>query len=155
MLMIIKLQLDNMEKKVNVGFSLKSIATEQFAIIEESFKDKSDINIRTDIEFGIDKEKKAARVQLKINFLCAEQPFMVLELATYFNISPESFEAFLNEDRNILTLPAGFARHLGVITVGTARGILHDKTENTEFNKFFLPTINLVDLVKEDIVFSF
>jgi hypothetical protein len=144
-----------MEVKANVGFSLKGIVTEQFAIIEESFKEEADINLRTDIGFGIDQEKKVARVQLKINYLCSEQPFMVLEVTTYFNISPESFDTFLNEDKTILTIPAGFARHLGVITVGTARGILHDKTENTEFNKFFLPTINLVDLVKEDVVFNF
>ncbi len=144
-----------MEIKANVGFSLKGIVTEQFAILEESFKDEADINLRTDIGFGIDQEKKAARVQLKISILCGEQPFMVLEVATYFNISPVSFATFLNEDKTILTLPAGFARHLGVITVGTARGILHDKTENTEFNKYFLPTINLVDLVKDDVVFNF
>ena len=144
-----------MEIKANVGFSLKGIVTEQFAIIEDSFKDEADINLRTDIGFGIDQEKKSARVQLKINYLCGEQPFMVLEVTTYFNISPESFDAFLNEDKTILTIPAGFARHLGVITVGTARGILHDKTEKTKYNKFFLPTINLIDLVKEDVVFNF
>ena len=41
-----------------------------------------------------------------------------------------------------------------MITVGTLRGVLHAKTENTEFNEFFLPTINVTDLIKEDIRFN-
>jgi len=143
-----------MEKKVNVGFALKNIVTEQFAIVEESYTDATDINLRTDIAFGLDKDKRMVRVHLKISFLCREQPFLLLEVAVYFIIRPESIESFLNEDKNLLTLPANFAQHLGVIAVGTVRGILHAKTENTEFNKFYLPTLNLVDLVKEDVVFN-
>ncbi len=143
-----------MKKKVNIGFTLKNIVTEQFAIIEESYTDKADINLRTDIGFGIDKEKKLAKVHFKISLQCTDQPFLVLEITTFFSIKPESFESFLSEDKTKLTLPAGFAQHLGVITVGTARGILHAKTEKTDFNKFFLPTINLVELVKEDVVFN-
>ena len=45
-------------------------------------------------------------------------------------------------------------KHLSVITVGTARGVLHAKTENTPFNKFVLPTINVTELVKEDVSFD-
>ena len=143
-----------MEKKVNVGFSLKGIVTEQFAIIKESFKDAADINLRTDIGFGLDREKRIIRVHLKISYLCEKKPFLLLEVAVYFIIKPESHESFLNEGKSLVTVPSGFAQHLGVIAVGTARGILHSKTENTEYNKFFLPTLNLAELVKEDVVFN-
>jgi hypothetical protein len=143
-----------MKKNATIDFALKNIVTEQFAIIDESFTDSKEINIRTDIGFGLDKDNRMVRVHLKISFLCLEQPFLLLEVAVYFIIKPESYELFLNEDKTLLTLPAGIAQHLGVIAVGTARGILHAKTENTEYNKFFLPTLNLVELVKEDVVFN-
>jgi hypothetical protein len=44
---------------------------------------------------------------------------------------------------------------MGMITVGTCRGILHAKTENTKFNQFLIPTINVAELIKEDSVFEF
>lgn len=137
-----------------IGFSLQGIETEQFAMIEESFVEKSDIELQTEINFSIDDEKRLVRVWFKVNLLSAKQPFVILELAMYFNIRPDSFETFFNEDKTILTLKAGFARHLGVITVGTARGILHAKTESTRFNRFFLPTINLVEMINDDVVFN-
>jgi hypothetical protein len=40
-----------------------------------------------------------------------------------------------------------------MLTIGTSRGILHAKTEGTEFNKFILPTINVNQLVEKDAEF--
>ncbi len=37
-----------------------------------------------------------------------------------------------------------------MLCVGTARGILHAKTEGTAFNDFILPAINVEELVEED-----
>jgi hypothetical protein len=37
-----------------------------------------------------------------------------------------------------------------MITVGTARGVLHAKTEGTTLNKFFIPTVNVVEMVTDD-----
>ena len=39
-----------------------------------------------------------------------------------------------------------------MIAVGTARGILHAKTEATKFNQFLIPPINVVELIKDDII---
>ena len=143
-----------MEKKESIGFALKNITTEQFAIIEECFSSEAEIQLMTDIGFGLDKDKRVVKVQLKITYLSSDHPFIILETATYFLIKPESFESFFDEERTHLTLPAGFAQHMGVIAVGSARGILHAKTENTPFNKFLLPTINLVELVGENVKFT-
>ena len=54
----------------------------------------------------------------------------------------------------MVSFPKGFMAHLAVITVGTTRGVLHAKTENSKFNKYFLPTINVNELVKNDISFA-
>lgn len=45
--------------------------------------------------------------------------------------------------------------HLTTIMVGTARGILHAKTENTLFNQFLLPTIDVTELVTDDVIMTF
>lgn len=41
-----------------------------------------------------------------------------------------------------------------MLTIGTARGVLHSKTESTPFNSFLLPTLNVNELVKKDVVFK-
>ena len=39
-----------------------------------------------------------------------------------------------------------------MLTIGTARGVLHSKTENTPYNKYLLPTLNVSDLVNNDLI---
>ena len=41
--------------------------------------------------------------------------------------------------------------HLVLLTIGTLRGVLHCKTENTEFEDLKLPTINVNELIPNDI----
>lgn len=53
---------------------------------------------------------------------------------------------------NTLTLEKGFARHLSVIAVGTARGVLHSKTEDTDWNHITLPLINIEEVLQEDVI---
>ena len=42
--------------------------------------------------------------------------------------------------------------HFAVQTVGTARGILHCKTEGSQFNGIILPPVNVTELVTEDMI---
>jgi len=51
-------------------------------------------------------------------------------------------------------IPKGFLTHLTVLTIGTARGVLHTKLEKTGFEKYLLPTLNISDLIKEDMTFD-
>ncbi len=52
-------------------------------------------------------------------------------------------------------MPKDFMRQLLVITIGTARGVLHTKTENTPFNRFLLPILDATNLIKEDVELDF
>ena len=61
----------------------------------------------------------------------------------------------LDSEHQKLTVQKGFLQHMAVLTVGTTRGILHAKTENTPFNRYHLPTINLKDMINQDSVFQF
>lgn len=46
----------------------------------------------------------------------------------------------------------GLATHFAVLTVGSARGILHAKTEGTIYNQYLLPTIDIKEMIQEDII---
>lgn len=137
-----------------IGFSLNNITTEQFAIIDSSYTEGVDIDLKAGLKFGINREKKIISVIFSTSLLQEKTPFIIIEVGCNFKIKEEAWDQFLNESKTELIVPKGFVRHLATISVGTTRGVLHSKTENTPFNKFFLPTINVMDLVKKDAQFN-
>lgn len=143
-------------KKINnpIGFSLRKISTEQFAVIQDAYLGSSEeIQIGIDLRFGIDTENVGIVAFVKVHFEQEKSPFLVVEVGNHFAIDHTAWESFQKND-NGLVLPKGFASHLVMLTIGTLRGVLHSKTENTKFNKFLLPTINVTELIKDDIILS-
>ncbi len=138
-------------KPTPIEFALLRIVTEQFAILEENFVDKEEINLSVNIKFGVDALQRAITVRIFMRFEIKGQPFLLLEAGCIFGVSPQSWESFIQPDEKTILIPEGFLTHLSVITTGTCRGILHSKTEGTGYNRFLLPTIKVTELVKGDI----
>jgi len=143
-----------MENKDNIGFSLRKLTTQQFAIIEDVFKDCENVEMKTNVNFGIDTTKKMIAVFFNVSFLQNKVPFLLLETASHFHVKEESWATFENEEKTELIVSKGFISHLVMLSIGTTRGVLHSKTENTIYNKFLLPTINVNDLIKGDTKFK-
>ncbi|WP_445710464.1 hypothetical protein [Flavobacterium sp.] len=143
-----------MEKQNQISFGLRRITTEQFAIIESSYDKSKDeaVELGTGLRFGFNTEKRIITVLLAINFSQEKAPFLVLEIGCYFQIIEEHWNTLYNAETKEINLPKSIAIHMVMLAVGTIRGVLHAKTENTPFNKFFLPTINVYELVKDDIL---
>jgi hypothetical protein len=145
-----------MEAKSKIfTFALVKVTTEQFAIIDECYDDKGEYKVVTNIRFGADDEKKMLAVFTAFKFECDEKPFIIIEAGCHFNIEPNSWNDMLNPEDQSLLVPKELLRHLAMLTVGTSRGILHAKTENTSFNKFVLPTINVSAMIHLDSTFEF
>jgi len=140
------------DKNVKIGFALIGIKTEQFASIEENFIEGGNINLSSGLSFGFEKEQHAIAIFPKFNFECNGKLFLTIETSSHFSISPEAWESFFNVETGKITVPKNFMQHLCVISIGTTRGVLHAKTENTFFNRFLLPTINATEMITDDIV---
>ena len=143
------------EKNNTVNFTLKRISTEQFAIIETAFTEGKPVELSTSIRFGIDKSKRQIGIFSMFQFEVEKRPFMIIEGGCHFIIEENSWKLFLNDNTNAILLPKGLMIHLTVLTIGTVRGILHAKTEGTKYNQFYLPTINVTKLIKEDVAMKF
>lgn len=142
-------------KNNNFKFKLVNILTNQFALIEEHFsEDISTVQLSLNHKFGIDVEKRNIALKNQIRFLSDNQIFIILEVTCTFSISEETWPELLKEEKSEIVIPSDFATHLLVLTVGTARGVLHAKTENTKFNKYFLPTLDVSKSIENDIVFN-
>lgn len=137
-----------------IGFALAKITTEQFAVIETNFSEGTKPKLRVNFHFASDAQKMLIGILGHFRFDCDGKPFLVVEAGCHFNIQPDSWSMLVNKEKNALSVPKGLLQHLGAITVGTVRGILHAKTENTKFNRFHLPAINLAEIITEDKVFN-
>lgn len=135
-----------------IGFALKKITTEQFAILDENITDLSNIQLNSSIKFGINREDKFVAVFPLFKFQVENIPFLVIEIACHFKIEEASWDSFKSEKE--IVFPKGLMIHLAVLAVGTTRGVLHAKTEKTSLNNFIIPTINVNRFVSDDIRFE-
>jgi hypothetical protein len=142
-----------MEKKNQVGFVLRKITTEQFAIIESSFdKTNQNIEVSNGVRFAVNLNHKMVNTIVSVQFIQNENPFLILEISCIFEIIEENWSEMFNPDLEQITLPKSIATHFVVLAIGTLRGVLHTKVEHTIFHDFLLPTINVTEIVKEDVI---
>lgn len=135
-----------------IAFDLIKIKIDQFAMLEDSFDEKQNINLRTNIDVKVNAENKQLGVFSSFNFRQNETLILKLDVSCHFKIKEENWNSFLKG--NLITFPKAFIAHLSSISVGTARGILVSKTEDTKFSKFILPLINVAEMFTEDVTFD-
>lgn len=136
-----------------LGFALKGLRTISFATIDSAHKKKGSANLTTTLGFGLDVKKHAVTCSTKFEFENQkDQPFLILEIQALFEIEKKDFESKIMQKDNSYLITKEFAIHFAVLTIGAARGILHEKTESTIYNQYLLPTINVKKMVPEDII---
>lgn len=136
----------------DISFKLHAIKTEQFAIIEDSYKESETVQLESNYRYGSVVSEQIIAVLVNYKFKTSNAVFLTIEVSCLFKIKPASWELILNVEKSELVLPKAIATHLLVLTIGTARGVLHAKTENTLYNRFLLPTLNVSESIKEDVV---
>lgn len=137
-----------------VIFNLKKIVTNQFATIDKDIVEAEIIQLGAEINFGVDDSKKMLACFTQFQFTSQNLPFIILHVSCEFEIIETSWNSFIEVQNHKINFPVTLLQHLAIITIGSARGVLHAKTENSKFNKYFLPTINVKDFVKDGISFS-
>jgi hypothetical protein len=141
-----------MAENKEINFNLLKINSEQFAVFNENYIPNEIINLNTNLSFGLNQEDKVFLVTPKYTFQMNDKPFMTIQISCFFKIEDETWNSFIKKKEIIF--PKGFVAHMAMITVGTSRGILHSKTEGTQFNELILPTLNVAEMVPEDVTFS-
>ena len=130
-----------------IPYRISHIDTKQFAVFPDKFINGDIVNINTNYNFNLRSDWSQVRCSSAIQFVQKEQLILVLEIVCYFDIAPEGIE-FIKEQNKV---PVDFLRYMATIVVGTARGVIHARTEGTVLSSVVLPPINLVDAIKDDL----
>ena len=136
----------------NIGFRIQNIETLQYAVFQENMEE-SKLAIAISFSYGIDASSKIIRTTFRYELMHEDKPAILIEIAVDSGIEPISFDEKIKE-ANGFRIPTSLAIHLAMITVGTARGILHEKTKDLVLNKYPIPTINVTQTINNDIVFT-
>lgn len=139
-----------------IPFRLVSIETNQFAVLQDAYTEDADFQLDINAPLTAVGEHHGFILDLSIRYLCNSKPFVVLEIACFFEIEAKAFNTLFidKKKKEELKIPVEFHRHLAMIAVGTARGILFEKLKDTDFRQFILPTINLTEIIKDDLILS-
>lgn len=140
-----------MTKDNQIAFTLKGIHTEEFATFEDCYNSEEKIEVTKNFGFGASVPYCGIAVKFGITFKCNSVPFIKLVVICEFEVDENAFQNFENKKTKTYRIPKGFLTHLSVITVGTARGILHAKLEKTKFQEFLLPMMDIKNILEEDL----
>lgn len=132
---------------MTIPYKIARLETKQFAIFPESFNNSEGVGVNSSYEFSISADLTAIRCRSIFRYIQDEKILLVLELNAFFAIAHEG----ITEIKEKGSVPVDFLRYMGTIVVGTARGIIHTKTEGSVLNSIVLPPINLVEIIKEDL----
>lgn len=144
------------ELEMPVGFKISGIETEQFAVLEDVYDKEKDISINAGLQFSVDPKQKGLGVHFTVQFKHNKDVFLLLKTGCFFLIDPNRWDTLLAKNEKSIAFSKEFISHLSVLTIGTTRGILHEKIKDyPTFNQFLLPTINVTEIVKEHVVIEF
>lgn len=129
-------------------FKMFGIHLDQFAILCEDSKDEIGMNVNLNFKYG-DEGKKVACV-VAFDFTSESERVMVLKITCEFEIQEDNWKTFCKDKKVII--PKDLLEFFAVHTIGTARGVLFCKTENTQFNNVVIPPINVSEMGINDLI---
>lgn len=133
-----------------IPYRIARIETTQFAIFPEKAINGKEVSIKTNVAFSYKQDLSQIRNTLEINYSQGENLLLVLVLNCYYDVAPKGIESIKESG----SIPSDFLRYMATISVGIARGVIHSKTEGSVLNPIVLPPINLVDIIREDMILN-
>jgi hypothetical protein len=112
-----------------IDFALKGITTDQFATFEENYSKEKEVNLNTNLEFKISSKNKQVGVYTTFTFEQEKKAFIKIQVSCHFDIEADSWNDFLSKEK--IVFPHSLMSHLTTLTIGTARGVLHSKTNGS------------------------
>ena len=133
----------------NIAFYMSQIKIEQFAVLIDEIPEDLGVNVSFGVQISDD--YKSVRMQTLIRYTQEESVHLMLDMACIFSLAEESIKDLTNNKK--IVLPRGFLVHMAIHSIGTARCVLHCKTEGKKMNVLVLPPINVDSMFPENLEF--
>lgn len=135
---------------IPLEFALKGMRTAQFAFFTDEFLSKEKVEYHISFDFKFDIQHRQTMVLLGLVYSQGKKMLCKLDTETSFEIRDSSWNTFQKTESGRI-IPKSALAHFAHLALGSARGILHSKTENTALHSIILPLINVLEMIKEDV----
>lgn len=135
-----------------VRFNMVKITTKQFAIVSEPKGEQSSIGFEWGFNVNYSMGMHRIGITPTLTLLDEQnQKLLILSLFCEFEIHPDDWQAMITGKK--LIVPKNLIEYFISQTVGTMRGVLYCKTEDTPYSFFVLPSVNVAEIVQTDAEF--
>ena len=137
-----------------IPYRIVEIIVNGFNVQSDENLDKNiEINVSTEFSYAVNIPAHRVRCISKYIYTQEEKEVLSCDLTCTFEVKEEAFNSFIKDDK--LTLDVDWLRYMATIAVGAARGEIHARAEieKSELSEIILPPINLVEIIKESVIF--
>lgn len=138
-------------KQIQIDYRLAKISTALFETKENGLNDDEG-EFQTEVQFSYNDSQHTLCCRINVNLTQEKQLIMSSILDCFFEITPDSIEK-MKHDENIV-IPAQILIQFASLGYGTMRGVIHSKTEGTDFNRFILPPMYFHTIIRNDFVIN-
>ena len=140
---------------MQIPYRINKIKTVQFASFPDAldyeiYKNNGGFGIESSFSFGYNADLTSIRCTASFKYSQNESLLLICEVQCFFDIAPEGGKQ-IRQDKKI---SVEFLQYMATIATGTARGIIHTKTEGTVLNELVLPPINLTEVITEPLLLA-
>lgn len=129
------------------SFRIVKMQTSEFAILDNNIERGTHIEISNEVQFTFDKDNDVLGCMDTVLFESSGRPILKLSFITFFEISQESILSCKMETEYVF--PNHMLVQFASINYGTLRGVLFEKTKDTNLNSLILPPIYFNEVIKE------
>jgi hypothetical protein len=140
--------------ETNLAFRLVDIMTTGFEVFGELPLETADISIAARLDWSGNRATRTIVASLRIEYHSAAQAWLSLNTQCHFEIEQQAWESLLNAEKDEIKFPVPFLVNLGAITVGTARGIIFEKTLLVGIAPYLLPLLDAGKLLADNVVWD-
>jgi hypothetical protein len=133
-----------------VPFRIFKITNDPIELHADLMHEKEAVAFSTEFSFNGNLEQGVIGCRSVYVFSQNETVISSLTVYCYFEIEKDYLRE--NVQEMAVTIDKDFLRYLATISVGTARGIQHAKTQGTILNQWVIPPINLMEFDFQDYV---
>ncbi len=135
-----------------VPFRLAIINTEDIATFKDNYQEvDSPLTLEFDINIRTSDKDLLLGIFVEFTFSNETGPVFRLKCSCHFDIDEDYWQSRING--NSISFPPDLITHFLVLTIGTARGIIH--AEKPEWlRRLLLPTLNVSEIITEELIFE-
>ncbi len=137
------------QSAVSWGFRLLEINVPHFEDLGAGNPTQPTLAISAKLDWHADPQKSTVVATLKADFEIDGQPLLSSAVACTFELEPIAWESAYDPKHSTIEFPREFLIQLGSITIGTARGILYERSSRHGNSCIVLPLLDVDRLVAD------